>query len=44
MSAYEQLSLDLMRLSSARLTEYREENQRMKKKMDLHIANLCNIL
>ena len=36
MSAYEQLSLDLMRLSSARLTEYREENQRMKKNMDLN--------
>lgn len=45
MSAYEQLSLDLMRLSSDRLTEYREENQRMKKKMDLnHQIYFVNII
>lgn len=36
MSGLKELSLDVMQLTSERLTEYREENQRMKKKMDLN--------
>ena len=36
MAGLEQLSLDLMKLSSTRLKEFREENQRIKKKIDLN--------
>lgn len=45
MSAYDQLSLDLIELSSTRLKEYREENQNIKEKMDLnHQIYFVNIM